>query len=343
MRLTSRFSIFLGTNSSNRDFIVLDGLRGVAALAVLTRHAPMYFQSISTTSSGPFWESYLAVDFFFVLSGFILAHAYGSRLAAGMSPQRFMLIRLIRLYPLYFLALTIAIPISVSSEMKGISHGYDLVLNIILAVLFLPSPVSQGLFPLNGPAWSLFFELIANLWFAMSYRVLNSYLILVIVLVAGITLAAAVSYGALGFGAAFLVDGLKRGPLDYGMEWSSLGAGLARVAYSFFAGVLVYRVWKKIPAVRVDPFIVCSILIAILVSAPPREWQPVFDLFATMIGFPILIFVGASCVVGGYRARLFSLLGRASYALYVLQAPLYCVSLALVKRASVSVNGAIMP
>src|SRR4249920_3888776 len=98
-----------------RAFVVLDGLRGIAALAVLTRHAPDFFSSISIYvtspispvpfSVGPFFESYLAVDFFFVLSGFVLAHAYGDRLELGMSAQRFMTIRIVRLYPLYLLSL----------------------------------------------------------------------------------------------------------------------------------------------------------------------------------------------------------------------------------------------
>jgi hypothetical protein len=97
-----------------REFTTLDGMRGIAALAVVTRHAPLYFESVSIfvqspmakapIAVGPFFESYLAVDFFFALSGFVLAHAYGHRLATGMSPGRFMAIRLIRLYPLYVVA-----------------------------------------------------------------------------------------------------------------------------------------------------------------------------------------------------------------------------------------------
>ena len=99
---------------TQRSFTTLDGLRGIAALAVITRHAAAYFSSVSIyvlpnagappISVGPFFESYLAVDFFFVLSGFVLAHAYGERLRHGLSAMQFMAIRLIRLYPLYLLS-----------------------------------------------------------------------------------------------------------------------------------------------------------------------------------------------------------------------------------------------
>ena len=77
--------------NNRRSFVTLDGLRGIAALAVVTRHAP-YFRN-------PFFESYLAVDFFFVLSGFVLAHAYGQRLRGNLSILDFVKIRIVRLYP----------------------------------------------------------------------------------------------------------------------------------------------------------------------------------------------------------------------------------------------------
>jgi peptidoglycan/LPS O-acetylase OafA/YrhL len=342
--LSNQLSASPGARGSPRTFVVLDGLRGIAALAVLTRHAPAYFQSISSTSSGPFWESYLAVDFFFVLSGFILAHAYGSKLVAGMTARRFLAIRFIRLYPLYFLALAMALPISFSSAMKAdVSNEYLLVVDVFFGFLFLPSPASHGLFPLNGPAWSLFFEMIANFLFAILSRRLTNYLLVAIVFLAGATLIAAVSFRALGFGSAVLVDGLPRGPLDYGMEWNSFGAGLARVVYSFFAGVLVYRVWKKTPPMRVRSFVVCSLLVALLVSNPSREWKPYYDLFATLVAFPLLVFFGASCAVSGFSAHVFSALGQASYAIYVLQSPFQWWSFVVTKRAPINVNEYITP
>jgi peptidoglycan/LPS O-acetylase OafA/YrhL len=107
-------------DQAKREFTTLDGMRGIAALSVVTRHAPLDLESVSIfvqspmakapVSVGPFFESYLAVDFFFALSGFVLAHAYGLRVAKGMSAGNFMAIRLIRLYRLYVVALLRAAP-----------------------------------------------------------------------------------------------------------------------------------------------------------------------------------------------------------------------------------------
>ena len=89
--------------AQRRSFTTLDGLRGIAAIAVVARHAPFLWGEHGPT--GALSESYLAVDFFFVLSGFVLAHAYGSRFQHGLSNAAFMRTRLLRLYPLYLLAL----------------------------------------------------------------------------------------------------------------------------------------------------------------------------------------------------------------------------------------------
>src|ERR1700755_49340 len=91
--------------SQKHQFQTLDGLRGVAAIAVMTRHLPQFLGAVSYHGRagvllGPTPKSYLAVDFFFVLSGFVLAHAYQARLQAGMGPGRFLLMRVIRRWPL---------------------------------------------------------------------------------------------------------------------------------------------------------------------------------------------------------------------------------------------------
>lgn len=296
---------------SKRSFITLDGLRGIAALAVITRHAPAYF------SIGPFFESYLAVDFFFVLSGFVLAHAYGARFSEGLTPLQFVRIRLIRLYPLYFLALAI----SASVEWKWLAYAPTGLLDLSAAILLLPSPSSQStasLFPLNAPAWSLFFELLANLCFALIGRRLGAINLFGIVVVAGLALAVAVAFRVFGFGAAGV------GAMADGFQWQSFGAGCLRVAYSFSAGVLVYRIWRvRQPLIKVPYYVVALLLIAILVAHPPPYYQTAFDLVVTIVIFPTLVWLGAVSAATGPIARLFTWLGAASYAVYVLQEPLY--------------------
>ena len=319
--------------TSQRDFVTLDGLRGIAALAVVTRHAPDFFQSISiliqpadltkpAISVGPFFESYLAVDFFFVLSGFVLAHSYGERLSAGMSSARFMILRYIRLYPLYFLGLLITsacvLEQFVSAKLSPATFDFGCI-SFAFGLFMLPSPASGFvLFPLNSPTWSLFFELYANWCYALIGRHLRTGRLAVFVGSVAIGMFFAVNRGWLGFGSAEI------GALDDGFEWQGVGAGLLRVLYSFFAGVLVFRIWKA-SHLRIDvhPIFIMGALVAVLAANPSKEYWVAFDLAATLIVFPGLVFVGASSVPSRPMARLFLCLGAASYGVYVLQVPIY--------------------
>jgi len=313
--------------SEKRAFVTLDGLRGIAALAVVTRHAPNFFDSIavhvlqpngSIISVGPFFESYLAVDFFFALSGFVLAHAYGDRLRKGMSAARFMTVRMIRLYPLYFVALLVSAVVAQRLWAHGHLSTALLTRDFIFGLLFLPTPNPAALFPLNAPAWSLFDELLANTLFGVIGKRLNTTLLVAIVSATGLTLLYAVNQRLLGFASP------GRGAMDAGFEWTSIGAGVARVSYSFFAGILIYRIWKiKRPKGSVPPLLVVIVLGAILAVHPPQGFQTAFDLVSTIIVFPCLIYIGASSRASGVLARAFTWFGLASYAIYVLQAPLY--------------------
>ena len=204
--------------------------------------------------------------------------------------------------------------------------------NLSFAILFLPSPSLSGfadLFPLNVPAWSLFFELLANLGLGLMGRRLGKINLFVIVMIAGVVLIGAVGGGLFGFGAAGF------GAMVDGFEWRSFGAGCLRIAYSFFAGVLVYRIWTvRNPPINVPHFAIALLLIAILVAHPSEIYQTAFDLIVTVLIFPILIWLGASSVATGPIAGMFTWLGAASYAVYVLQAPLYSLTLRIFSKIS---------
>ena len=316
---------------AKHDFVILDGLRGVAAIAIVTRHSPAFWHSVTAYGSipdtagrlpevGPLFESYLAVDFFFVLSGFVLMHAYAQKLREGMSTWHFMLVRLIRFYPLYFLALALALLPSawaaLHSRLYGISSS-DLVIDATFAILMLPSPFSGALFPLNSSAWSLFFELLANAVLALNGRNLTIKRLSVIVAASGLLLCCAVVMQWLGFGNGY-------GAMDGGTRWSSFAAGLLRVLFSFFAGALMYRVWQKWPnQVHMPPVLIAATLVALLAAHPPVFFERPYDLTVTIIIFPVLVLIGASSKPSGYWARVFLGLGLASYGVYVLQRPVY--------------------
>lgn len=324
--------------NGQRTFVALDGLRGIAALVIATRHAPEFFRSISVYIHpvgnapypvGPFFEGYLAVDFFFTLSGFVLAHAYGERLRAGMTARQLMHARMVRLYPLSLLSVLLG-AIVVVPEYLHDGLALPIAISLLAAALFLPSFGLHDLFPFNVPAWSLFFELVANAAFGLMGRWLKIWPLIAIVAGAALLETCAVLAHVFGFGAPGF------GAMDHGYEWGSFGAGLLRVAYSFFAGVLIYEVWKRWRPTTIPWIVVAGVLAAILTSNPPVEFGAVFDLTAALLVFPLLVWLGAGSVVTGWSAGVLSRLGLASYALYILHKPLYDLVLTVLVKAGVT-------
>ena len=234
-------------------FLLLDGLRGVAALAVVFDHVP------PNAIGDLIPQRYLAVDFFFVLSGFVLAHAYGPRLAASWPPLSFMRVRLIRLYPLYLAGSLIGFSVAALGAIRG--WGGDLSEVLVTAafgVFFLPTLLNMNsigvLYPLNGPAWSLFFELVANFFYALIARFLSGRMLALILSVSAVLLSIAL------FNHADV-----RGP---GWQWSHFDAGLARVVFDFFVGVAIDRLWSS-------------------VGIPALPWWAAVMAFFAIIAFPV--------------------------------------------------------
>src|SRR5262249_31123238 len=107
-----------------------------------------------------------------------------------------------------------------------------------------------------------------------------------------------------------------------GWDWSSFGAGVLRVSYSFFVGALTYRLWDKMQRpIRIPPAIIVGALIAILSAHPPIEFECAYDLLITILVFPAIVLIGASSKPSGYNARACLALGLASYGVYVMQDP----------------------
>ena len=307
------------TAPGRREFIALDGLRGVAAIMIAIRHAPPFLWQNLTGPAGLFWESYLAVDFFFVLSGFVLAHAYGARLGHTMTVRRFFMVRMVRLYPLYFLACTTAIVFAAGRVAAGKTGLAAVAPDVVSALLFLPNPASPTmLFPLNSPAWSLFDEIVANLVFAVAARHLTTRRLAAFVAVAAVALGVSSACGWFGFGTALGAT------MDGGTLWHSVGAGLLRVAFSFSAGVLIYRLramtaWRP----RLPPAVLMGALILVLGFGPTGRFQTGFDIAAAMVLFPAMTLIGADSNPGRRAERAFAWMGAISYPVYALQMPIY--------------------
>jgi peptidoglycan/LPS O-acetylase OafA/YrhL len=301
---------------SSRAFITLDALRGIAALAVISWHGGRLFGD-----DGPvFTSAILAVDLFFILSGFVLTHAYEQRLNTGLSVPDFIRMRLIRLYPLYLLGFLVA-GLAVALRLyAGMAEGStELGLAAVLNALMLPNPATGSppfLFHFNFPAWSLFFELVANIAFALFGARLSLRQLVIFV-------------GILG--AALIAITLRNHSFDLGASWRTFDGGLARAMFGFFAGMLVYRLRDKFAfTTRIQSnWMVLALAALTLSSFLPRvavgEWRPPAELklLFAMALYPSLILVAARYEPGARLLPICSWLGVASYAAYVLHVPLH--------------------
>lgn len=284
-----------------RAYPALDAIRGVAAALVVLWHLDK--QLGFAPASG-----YLAVDLFFCLSGFVLAHAYQARLRTRrLGIARFALLRLVRLYPLYILGIVIAASVQLASHGWGSeAHRHWLGVTLAWSAAMLPTPWHYGrlIFPLNNVAWSLFFELAVNLlWAAIAPWVGKR------ALIAGIVLC----------GAGLVASVVSDGDLNHGGEWRSFAWAIPRVGYSFLVGIWL----RHHPASRGLPLEVLLLASAGVIAIAPGASRAGYDLVAVLIGFPLLVHLGAATRVGPGAQRACALAGAMSYAVYMLHIPVF--------------------
>ncbi|MDY7230601.1 acyltransferase family protein [Hyalangium rubrum] len=302
-----------------RTFRTLDGMRGAAAFAVMTHHAGWLFGPLHMR------HAYMAVDLFFVLSGFVLAFAYQARFEAGMSAAAFMRMRLIRLYPLYLLGIVfsgawIAFNLFFQREVflaQTQSWTWEQFRTSLLhSIFFLPSPTlgagPPALYPLNIAAWSLLFELVINGVYALLWRWLTPRVLVALVTVSAIWLG---------------WDSLHHGSLNHGWTWNGVGVALSRVCFSFFAGVLIHFVAQRLSAsMRVSPYVLIALMLVLLYVKPPAPFLGVYDLLCAIVLFPLLVLLGTRTEPGTRAQAVFAFSGLVSYALYAVHYPLIFVA-----------------
>ncbi|HUD34107.1 MAG TPA: acyltransferase [Variovorax sp.] len=300
------------SNEQRRVFHALDAGRGIAALVVVLYHLPPDFRGTA------FGSGYLAVDFFFALSGFVLAHAYLDRLASGrMSLREFAVARLVRLYPMYALALLVLLGTLAVMKVAGLPLPWSataLVGKLPFAAVMLPSPTLDWhayLYPFNIAAWSILFELAVNLLFAVVSRPIRR---------------ASVRWAFIGVSGAVLIVQFQTQHVLGGGSWDSLLAGIPRVCFSFFLGLQVHE-WLKHrhaakPIHSAWGLLVLGLLLACL-CVPDPDW---LVLPAIFLIFPMLMLVlGSSDVPPGIAGRALRRLGVLSYAVYMLHGPILLI------------------
>ena len=292
----------------------LDWLRGVAALLVMLLHLDQQLGGTVVVPGG-----YLAVDFFFLLSGFVLAGAYGRRLASGLTPRAFLVLRLVRLYPLYLLGLLLGIAALAWRPAASFAGGLDgvrLVASVGLNAALLPTPVAHLLFPFNIPAWTLFFEIAVNLlWASVLHRQRSSRLWLVI--------------GASA--AAVVAGGWWLGGVSGGFNRSTAMVGAARCLFSFTAGTVLFRSglaarpWgSSIPLIPLTATLIAPMVLPVADGSP---WRLPIDIFAVLLLFPAVLLVAARTQPSPALARVSAVAGDMSYPLYAIHSPLLALLL----------------
>lgn len=282
-------------------YAALDAMRGLAALAVVVYHLDRPYAP----------SAYVAVDFFFVLSGFVIARAYGEKLAGGMTVLAFMKARYARLYPLFLIGSVYGlIQLLLYWQGSGVGRA-DLGASILSTIFMLPSPSfltrSAGdiwpLYPLNGPAWSLFWELLANLIFALVLFRLKTRSL---VAVAAISLA------------ALIASVFFHKSLDLGWEWHSVDGGLSRVLFSFTLGMIIYRLRSNSTLGRTANTYAAILPIAaicILLFLPTYSLK--YALIFCVLISPLIVLAGTMLELPARLQRIGIFLGYLSYPIYM--------------------------
>lgn len=309
---------------------ILDGLRGVAALLVIWYHV---FETFATSPVDQrFNHGYLAVDFFFVLSGFVIGHAYDSRWQRGMTAGRFIVRRIIRLQPMVIIGVLLGVVsfiIQGCERWDGTAVSTPAVIASFLFGLFmLPAlpgtmPEVRGngeMFPLNGPSWSLFFEYIGSIGYALWLHRLSRRSLWIFTVLSGVALAV----WTLSDMSGSYHTGFGWSMADYGFV-----GGLLRLSFSFSAGLLMARGFKPM-RVRACGFAVCSALIVAMLAMPyittdgsKSIANACYDLICTLLVFPTVVYIGASTPNGsGISDRVCRFLGSISYPVYIIHYPM---------------------
>ena len=298
---------------------ILDALRGVAAVIVVAFHLcePLATSHLTQLVN----HGYLAVDFFFLLSGFVVAYAYDDRWGR-MTTWEFFKRRLIRLQPMVVMgniigALLFYTQAGPSFPLIAATPLWKVVVVMLVGCTMLPLLPSmdirgwQEMHPLDGPAWSLFFEYVANIFYALGLRKVSKRVLAVLT----------------ALSAALLIHLLVLGPRGdviggWMINGEQLHIGFARLLFPFLAGMLLMRAGRRIH-VR-GAFAWCSLLLLVALGfprlgGPQHLWMNgLYEAFVIIVIFPLVIAMGAGDNVrDGVEEKVCRFLGDISYPLYI--------------------------
>ncbi|TRX42261.1 acyltransferase family protein [Flavobacterium restrictum] len=328
---------------TKKHYAILDGLRGVAAIMVVAfhimeAHATSHLDQVIN-------HGYLAVDFFFLLSGFVISYAYDDRWSK-MNVTDFFKIRLVRLQPMVVMGMIIGALTFYyqDSSLWPTIHQVPVWKTIVIMLIgftLIPVPPSmdirgwQEMHPLNGPGWSLFFEYIGNILYALFVRKFSNKALSILVFLSGCLLI----HLAVTSPNGDVIGG-------WSLDSTQLHIGFSRMLFPFFGGLLLHRM-VKLTTIK-NAFWWASLL-TVAVLAMPRIggsehlWMNgIYDSLSIILVFPLIVFLGASGeVTGKYATRICKFLGEISYPIYITHYPLIYLYTAWVVGAKISFEEAL--
>jgi peptidoglycan/LPS O-acetylase OafA/YrhL len=296
-----------------QHFLALDFLRGTAALCVVLLH---WFDGVGLPWFG---YGYLAVDFFFLLSGFVVAHAYDERLLSNLPIRHFMWLRFVRLYPMILAGIAVGLLRYVLHDhmMPGAMGSLSEYLPLVFANLFMipvlhttslvPGSGPGVNYPLDQPLWSLFYEGVAYFFYAAFINRFSRTVLTTIVIV----------------GLMSLMTMLCVGWTDSPSVPIVFASQAPRVIFSFSLGVLIYRLHKgmSLRSAAAGPIVLSLVLIAVL-GLPHSLTAWWFESGVVALLLPAVLVLGANNRPTGAVARASKLMGDLSYPVYALHVPL---------------------
>lgn len=297
-----------------KHFAALDGLRGISAFVVVILHACAPFEI------KPFPSAPLAVDFFFALSGFVVAFAYEDRLIAGnMTVAGFLRARVERLHPLIVMGVLFGATVYVTSyALSGNGSLLDVAVAIMFGLLLIPftglAPENPSSHPLDPPSWSLFAEYLANLVYALVCRRLTN-----TVLVSALAAAVFAESALIGY----------KGSLEAGSSYHDWPIGCLRVVFPFLAGIALHRLWKRSALENIKaPFFILAIALLGIFALPSGFLAHATAVF---IVFPLIIAAGTHEIPSEWLRSIAMSAGKLSYPLYIVHYPFVWIFSALGK------------
>lgn len=289
-----------------RGFHTLDALRGMAAIVVVLFHASFIYGLAKPA------EGQVAVDLFFVMSGFIIAHRYGAPTRA-MSLANFVKVRLIRLYPLCLLGGLLGVAPIVLAIMAGHDDATHrgLLASLPLAVLMLPSPFALPeigeIYPLNYVVWSLSLEIIVNVAYAATIGFWSLRRLVALLAVSFAMLCACAWY---------------YGTLNGGFDWSNAPVGPPRAVFGFAMGVLIHLLYERKRLTLSAPWWLLVVIATAILFVEPPGAKALWELVLVTAVVPVIVAAAVRSEPPPVARGACAIVGVFSYVVYSLHMPL---------------------